>query len=404
MKILVVKPHLPVPPDQGTRRITLGLLRDLSGEFELSVLCMLERPEEASHIPELTRMGVSVRAPLMPNRRSPMHRVVHRLRNDTRAMASGYPRDYFYSTPPVFARELERWTREIGFDLVVLEYWKLARLAPHVGNARVVVLAHDAEFVRRQRERSLGRHPLRTLQLRREEAREIAMLRRCETLLVLTEQDRVDCRRAFGPAYRGAIHVLPFGPGFDPPPRRRDPVPDRVGFVGSFKADFNIDALRAFVAESWPSVRAARPSAELHVAGRDVPADLLEMNGRDGIRFLGFVEDLVDFIHGCSAFVVPLRFAGGLRIRLLEALAAGAAVVATPVAVAGLDLEPNHHYLEGAAPDALARGLISVLADPVLRDRLASAGRALAAERYAPDVIRERTRALFRELARSEAA
>jgi glycosyltransferase involved in cell wall biosynthesis len=404
MKLLVVKPHLPVPPDQGTRRVTLGLLRDLSGEFDLSYLCMLEREDEAALIPEMTRMGVTVRAPLLPNRRSQAHRLWYRLRNDASALATGFPRDYYYSTPGVFARELERWTQEEAFDLVLLEYWKLARLAPHVRGARVAVLAHDAEFVRRARERALLKDPWRASRLRREEAREIEVLRGCETLIVLTERDREDCLQALGRDYRGAIHVLPFGPGFSPPERRRDPAPERVGFMGSFKGAFNVDALRFFLDEVWPLVRREHPNAELHVAGADAPADLREWNGRDGVRFLGYVGDLVDFIHGVGVFVVPLRFAGGLRIRLLEALACGAAIVATPVAVAGLELEAGRHHLEAADPAELAAAIGTLLEDPALARRLAEAGRTLAAARYGPEAIRDRTRSLFRSLARPEAA
>jgi glycosyltransferase involved in cell wall biosynthesis len=197
---------------------------------------------------------------------------------------------------------------------------------------------------------------------------------------------------------------LPFGPGFSPPARDRDPVPGRVGFMGSFKGAFNVDALRFFLAEIWPLVRGAHPAAELHVAGADAPADLLEWNGREGVRFLGYVADLVDFIHGVAVFVVPLRFAGGLRIRLLEALACGAAIVATPVAVAGLELEAGRHHLEADEPVSFSSAIGTILRDPALGERLALAGRTLAERRYGPEAIRDRTRLLFRSLARPEAA
>lgn len=408
MKLLVVKPHLPVPPDQGTRRVTLGLLRDLAGVFDVSYLCLLERPDEARLVPQVEALGVRVRAPLAPNRRSSAHRALYRIRNDAAALLTGYPRDYYYATPGVLRRELERWTTEERFDLVLLEYWKLAPLARSVRSGRVAVLAHDAEFVKRQRQRDVllasGGSRVTAWRLGREATREIETLRGCETVLALTDQDRDDLAAALGPAHGGEVRVLPVGTDLPAAPRGIRPVRGRVGFVGSFKGDFNVDALSHFLVHVWPRVRAEVPEATLEVAGGHVPDALLAHDGEEGVRFHGFVDDLSAFLAELWAFVVPLRFGGGLRIRLVEGLTAGTAVVATPVAVAGLGLEAGRHYLEGTTDPELADALVRVLRDELLRERLIRAGRAVAEERYGADAIRDRTVRLFRELAGESAA
>ncbi len=410
MKVLVVKPHLPIPPTQGTRRVTLGLLRDLATTCDVSYLCMLETRGEARLVPELERMGVSVRAPLTPNRRSPLHRIWYRALNDASALVTGYPRDYYYATPRVLGAELERWTREEAFDVVVLEYWKLARLLPRVRSGRPVVLAHDAEFVKRAREEQVRRRNggggLAAWRLGRESKREVETLRRCETILALTERDRRDFLEALGDGFRGEIRVLPVGfelPAVPEPAgsafeKVAGSVSGRVGFLGSFKADFNLDALRYLLSEIWPAVRARKDSAELLVAGGELPAELRARGGVNGVRFLGYVEDLARFLGELGALVVPLRFGGGLRIRLVEALSVGVPVVATPVAVAGLDLIPGTHYLEGRDRAGLADAIVRVLEDAGLRDRLSDAGRRLAQERYDRQTTRRRTVELFREL------
>jgi len=402
VKILIVKPHLPIPPTQGTRRVTLGLLRDLASEHDVAYLTMLESRDEERLIPDVEKLGVTVRASLMPNRRSLLHRVYYRAVNDTSAFLTGYPRDYYYSTPGILAEALDRWTREEAFDLVVLEYWKLGRLLPFVRSGRPVVLAHDAEFVKRARERAVLKETagggLSTWRLERESRREIETLRHCPTILALTERDRSDLLDAFGGAYRGEIHVLPVGVDLPAGLSGVEPDPVAVGFLGSFKADFNVDSLRYFLNEIWPEIRKRNGAARLLVAGGDLPPEFESRSGENGIRFLGYVEDLAEYVASLSVFVVPLRYGGGLRIRLIEALSMGAAVVATSVAVAGLELDANSHYLEADDPVSFAEAVGRVLADGVLRERLVEEGRRIARERYESSVTRRRTLELFREL------
>lgn len=401
MRVLVVKPHMPLPATQGTRRLTLGLLEDLKSAFEVSFLCLLEDRAEAAHVAALEQKGIRVRAPLAPNRRSPLHRAWYRARNDGAAFLTGYPRDYFYATPKVLADALESWTRETTFDVVVLEYWKLGRLAEHVASGRPVVLAHDAEFVIRERRRAHteeGRRKLTAWRLMREARREIEVLRRTQTILALTDRDRTDLKRALGEDYPGEVRVLPVGTHIAAS-RQRAPEPDTVGFVGSFKGDFNVDALRHLLDEVWPSVRQRRPNARLLIAGGDAPDELRARGGKDGVTFLGFVEDLVGFIERVRAFAVPLRFGGGLRIRLLEALTVGSAVVSTPVGAAGLELTPGEHYLEAEDAADFADALVRVLEDDALWERLSLGGRGVADRRYGPEPVRQKTIALFEALA-----
>ena len=73
-RILLVKPSFPYPPNQGTRRVSLALLRDLATAHDVVYLCQRESRAEAASIPQINALGARVVAPLMPNRRSPFHR------------------------------------------------------------------------------------------------------------------------------------------------------------------------------------------------------------------------------------------------------------------------------------------------------------------------------------------
>jgi glycosyltransferase involved in cell wall biosynthesis len=122
------------------------------------------------------------------------------------------------------------------------------------------------------------------------------------------------------------------------------------------------------------------------------------------VTFLGYVEDLPRFIQGVRVFAVPLRYGGGLRIRLVEALTVGAAVVSTPVGASGLELTPDVHFVEAETAPAFARALVRVLADDELRQRLVREGREEAVRRYGRESVRQKTVELFESLARRRTA
>ncbi len=94
----------------------------------------------------------------------------------------------------------------------------------------------------------------------------------------------------------------------------------------------------------------------------------------------GRVADVGPHLNSAAVVAAPLRLGGGMRVKVLESLAAGKAMVATPRAVAGLGLEPGTHALIAETDGELSDALVSLLGDPELRRRLGGAARTLAAE------------------------
>jgi glycosyltransferase involved in cell wall biosynthesis len=156
----------------------------------------------------------------------------------------------------------------------------------------------------------------------------------------------------------------------------------RAIFVANFAYGPNQDGLRFIVDEVFPRVWAELPDARLALAGasldQPVPDD-------PRIELLGFVTDLRAAYATASCAVVPLRVGGGTPLKLIEALAYGLPVLATPRAVAGLDVRDGEHcrVAEGAEPFAAA--LVELLRDGA--PELARRGRALAAERYSIEAL-----------------
>jgi polysaccharide biosynthesis protein PslH len=148
-----------------------------------------------------------------------------------------------------------------------------------------------------------------------------------------------------------------------------------VAMVGNFHHPPNVDGLRWLLDDIWPKVRAQVPGAELRVAGPECPAPDTALQAR-GIRMVGFVDDIEAFFDEAAVSLAPYRFGGGVKIKVLEALARACPVVATAVGAEGLALVDGEHFALATDADAFAAAIVQVLQAPERAADRARAGRA----------------------------
>jgi glycosyltransferase involved in cell wall biosynthesis len=167
-------------------------------------------------------------------------------------------------------------------------------------------------------------------------------------------------------------------------------VPNRLVFTGAMDWYPNEDAIIHFMDAILPAIRRDVPDVAVTVVGRNPTPRLRVAAARAGVRVTGTVRDVRPYVAEASVYVVPLRVGGGTRLKIFEALAMGKAVVSTSVGAEGLPLVPGEHYLRADDPQAFARAVTALLADPFRRKFLGSAGRQLVTARYAwGEVARE---------------
>ena len=208
--------------------------------------------------------------------------------------------------------------------------------------------------------------------------------RKFDRILTLSEHDRRTLL-ATDPAL--SVGVLPFPFGIDPARAART-ARDEAGllFVGSMHRDANVDAVSHFCRTILPTIRTEAPAATFTIAGADPPPAVSRLADQPGIRVTGFVEALEPYYGAATVFVAPLRIAGGIAGKTLDALAAGCPVVTTAIGNDGLGATPGEHLLVADAPAEFAAAVVRLLRDPALRRRLGAAAARFAAERYGPDV------------------
>ncbi|HKV70775.1 MAG TPA: glycosyltransferase, partial [Gemmatimonadales bacterium] len=167
-------------------------------------------------------------------------------------------------------------------------------------------------------------------------------------------------------------------------------------FAASFDTIPNQDAARYFLGDIWPVLVADDPRRRIVFVGRGPGADLRKATADCRVTVTGSVADVRPFIAAATIYVCPLRVGGGTRLKVLDALAMGKALVATKLSVEGLGLAAEMHYLEAETPLEFLRQVRRLEADPHLRHQLGRAGREFVERRYSWSVVGEELERAYR--------
>lgn len=165
-------------------------------------------------------------------------------------------------------------------------------------------------------------------------------------------------------------------------PRPEAEEPDMVVMSGVMRYAPNVEAATWFTREVWPLVRKERPNARFFLVGRDPAPAVQAMDGKDGITVTGTVEEPAEWLARATVCVAPIRAAAGLQNKLLEALAMGKALVATPEANEGIRAPEGEALVLARDPEPFAAQVVRLLADPCARAELGAAGRTFVESKW----------------------
>jgi glycosyltransferase involved in cell wall biosynthesis len=166
----------------------------------------------------------------------------------------------------------------------------------------------------------------------------------------------------------------------------------------------NVDGILHFYNDIYPRVRKACPDAHLFIVGSDPPSKIRELGRDDGVTVTGFVEDLDSFLVNTGAFILPLRVGGGVKVRMLNALAMGLPVVSTTLGAEGIAVSHGKDVLLADSPDDFADAVIEVLTNPNQKLSLCKNGPLLVKKKYTWDAIYARLDHVFEKVETSIAS
>jgi glycosyltransferase involved in cell wall biosynthesis len=402
LRILVV---LPFPPNikgsHGGTRATATMLAGIVNRHDVAVL-YLRGPDDRPGDPEL--LARCALAEEVPRRADEPRTRLERLRRRARTVAAGVAGRPAWASrwwTPQLKTRLRQVAQEWQPDVVQFDFHVMAGYLDALRglNVQTVLVQHDpgaASVEDRLRLHPAGgvRGILQQLDLYAWKRFERNLLGAVDATIVFTADDLAALRRL-----RPDARLVQVPLAFRLRARELDPVgsdPPALLFVGSFIHPPNVDAAMRLAIGIYPRVRAERPDARLLLVGDQPPPNLTALS-RDGARVTGWVPNITPYLEEAAVVVLPVRLGGGMRVKTLEALGAGKALVASNRAIAGLDLPPGTHV--HAETDAeFADAVLRLLDDPAERARLGGAARAWALEHIDPDAPARAYDALYRSL------
>jgi GT2 family glycosyltransferase/glycosyltransferase involved in cell wall biosynthesis len=367
LKVLFVSPYPICPPVHGGGVFMYQTVRELARLCELHLVVLLDLPGQREAHRELDDLCASTE-------------YIVRLAGRQRA---------FGSIEPHAAREFRNrdlaWLihRQIylhGIDVLQLEYTVLGQYAGRYRRIPSILFEHDVYFQSIARRLEFMTSPIEKMQARWEYLRalrfELRLLPKLDRIQVCS-RDNANYVTSFCPELSGRIDSDNRA-GIDTSRyefRQEGREPFTLLFLGSFRHLPNQEALRWFLRSVWPKLRAAEPRIRLIVVGSDPPPPHA-IPDDDAIELVGFVEDVREPLAHYAVFICPILSGSGVRVKLLEAFAAGIPVVSTRLGAEGLAAKDGEICALADEPGAFAQAILDLFADPQRAVEMARRARA----------------------------
>ncbi|MFP6664443.1 MAG: glycosyltransferase [Deltaproteobacteria bacterium] len=372
-QVLVISPWSPVPALHGGAVRISNLLRETVKRADITLLSLADTDAETD-AESLRELGLLCRDVVLI-RRDP----------DSRGggwLAPGKLRG-FHS--PRLTDEIFEWMERRSFDIVQVEYTHMAHfLPPATDGVRRVLVEHDVSFVALARARGLPGSWLRWLGLWMDGLRtfrhEIHAVEAADRTILMSDIDR-DVLANY--VDRSRLHVVPNGVDcesfFFAPAETPEPC---ILFVGFYRHEPNVEAALYFAQEVLPRVREEIPEAKFRIVGAYPPAPILDLAAADPhVEVSGRVPETGPEYRAAPVFVAPVLRGSGTRLKILEAMASGTAVVSTTIGAEGLGADASAVALADDA-QAFADAVVGLLRDPVRRRAQVEAARRFVAANY----------------------
>jgi polysaccharide biosynthesis protein PslH len=375
--LLYLAHRLPYPPDKGDRIRTYHLLKSLSEKADVHLACFADEPVGRSDLDELRRLCRRVEVVRLGDR-TRQARALYSLASGRTATEGAFG-------SPAMSALLRRWSREVEFRSAVAS---ASSMVPYLRRKETIHIPAIVDLVDVDSQKWLDYAAMGGPKswLYRLEGRRLGELERsipswARAVTLVSEAEAALFRRSGG---TGPVHSVTngvdleaFRPGFPGSGDGRGCV-----FVGALDYRPNVDAVDWFSRQVWPEILESRPGSRFALVGRKPSTTVRRLAGLPGVDLVGQVPDVRPHLASASVAVIPLRIARGVQNKVLEALAMGKAVVASPEAIEGIRAKPGVHLLVASTPSEWVDAVTRLLDDPDLRHRLGANGRAFVEESH----------------------
>ncbi len=392
MKVLMLTPYLPYPLVSGGQIRTYNLLKALSKSHEITLFALIKDEAERAHLSELQKYCQKIelfkrtKHPFVP-------------RNILLAGFSPYPFVVTRNLPLGMKRAVQAELARTPYDLIHAETFYMM---PNIPPTKVpIILAEQTiEYLGYQdymKKANPLLKPILAIDVMKIKYWERYFWQKADKLITMSDEDKQFIERELGVPTNTSVVANGVDLDFFSATTKRLPPDPTVLFVGTFKWLPNIEAVEELVHQVWPLILKELPSAKLKIVGFS-PTPKIQAYGADpSISVLGGIPDIRDAFASSHILLAPIRSGKGTRYKVLEAMITGTPVVATTLAVEGLDLQNGREVLIADTSSGLAHSAVKLLRDSKLQIKLGKAGREVVQKGYSWDIIAQDLDQVYQE-------
>lgn len=402
MKILWLSHFLPYPPKGGALQRSHHLLRQAALRHEVHLVSLNQRKNlpTAEAVEEAAGFlrGICKRVEVFP---IPSDAAKWRWAAMT---AASYFRRSPYDANWLMNREMAMFmdtlSEKESFDLLHVDTLGLYQYVAPFSKTPIVLNHHNVESHMMRRRFEGEKNLFAKTYFHRESSKiqryERDVCRECALNLVVSDLDGARLKASAGDV---RISVIPNGVdvGHFRPRKSLESKREGLIFAGALDWYPNREAVRFFLEEIWPKLLEEKRGMPITFLGKNPPRELVEAAKHSTIHAPGFVDDVRPYLDDAAIYICPIRDGGGTRLKILDALAMAMPLVATGLAVEGLDLVEGVHYLRAETATGFVSQIDRLENDPALRQTIAEAGQQYVRERFSWDVIGEKLAHAYQE-------
>ena len=398
MNILFLSPTVPFPLTDGGRIRVFNLLKQIATKSDVTLLALETQPTDTEGVVQLEQLGIQVH--LIPNAPTLPRVSLSTLVN---AFLKRQPITVARYALPAYRQKFRELVATEDFDLVHYEMFHTAQFRTDTDLPGVLSQQNvDSAIWRRlcdETTNPLYKFAYWTQQL---------AFQRYERVLS-PMFDAVACTSDIDAAVfqrhcaEETIEIIPNGVDVTHyQPDFTSEAPAHLIYIGSMDWYPNEDAVAFFADEALPRIQEKVPDVQFSIVGGNPSARVQRLAEREGVVVTGRVPEIKPYFAEATVFVVPLRIGSGTRLKILEALAMGKAIVSTSVGAEGLALKDGEEIFIADEPKAFADAVTRLLTDASLRRRIGGNGRARVEQDYDWRSIGEKLHTLYESLSKTD--
>lgn len=399
MKILFLSQIVPYPPHGGVLQRGYNIIRQLSKYNDVHLLAyvhpdtLLSEDDINKAKDELLKYCKKVEFFDLWVKKSAFYKFTGLMWS----LVSRYPFSVIAHYSPALKKRVIQLTQAQSFDIVHYDTLALCRFSTGKTPTTKMLTHHNIESKLMERRAAFEKNPLikmyLKLQVRRLKFYEAFLIDKHASNIVMSDIDGNELKK-----YKSRINVDVIPNGVDtnyykPGPEGNEPS---LVYTGGMNMFANRDAVMEFLLRIWPIIKKEIPEVKFYAVGQDPPEELKELSKIDkNIIVTGFVDDIRPIVQAAFLYVVPLRVGGGTRLKVLDALSTGKAILSTSVGCEGIEVIDGENIIIADEPEIFAKKAIELLEDPGKRLSLGKAARKLAENKYDWKVIGRQMQSIY---------